>query len=101
MIPPVRYLKMADSAVQREKPAISPRNVSDQKRPFLEILKIKNSRDTKLVVGRELRKGNPSSKSIGRRRKIRIPFYHKPDRRRIWLDRESGQAIFDLGEIHA
>jgi hypothetical protein len=52
MIPAVRYLKSADSAVLREKPVIPPRNVSDQKRPFLEILKIKNSRDTKLAVRR-------------------------------------------------
>src|SRR6266567_7505498 len=47
------------------------------------------------MILRELRKGNPSSKSSGRGRKIRRPFYFKPDKRRTSLDPESGQAILD------
>src|SRR2546421_9583809 len=70
MIPLVRDLKNADSAVLREKPVISPRNISDSERPLPRIYKIKNSRDTKLVILRELRKGNPSSKRSGRRKEI-------------------------------
>jgi len=51
-------LKVGDSAVLREKPAISPGKVSTSQSTLPSILKIKISRDTKLTILRELRKGN-------------------------------------------
>jgi hypothetical protein len=48
MIPAVRYLKNADSAVLPEKPIISPGNGSGSGWTPPRILKIKISRDTKL-----------------------------------------------------
>src|SRR5437870_1846337 len=94
-------LKMADSAVLREKPVISPRKVPASGGPLPRIYKKILSRDTQLAIMRDLRKGNPSSKSIGRRRKIRILFYYKPDKPRTCPYPESGHAIFDLRHIHA
>jgi len=54
MVPLVRDLKNADSAVLRGKQVISPGNVSDGERTRPRILKIKNSRDTDLFFGRIL-----------------------------------------------
>jgi hypothetical protein len=96
MIPAVRYSKNADSAVLREKPIIPPRNASAIGRTLPRIYKKILSRDTKLAILRELRKGNPCSESSGRGRRIRRPFYSKPDNRRTSPKRESGQAISDL-----
>jgi len=50
-------LKMADSAVLREKPVISPRRVPASGGPLPRIYKKILSRDTKLAILRELRKG--------------------------------------------
>src|SRR6266480_5257194 len=51
--------KTADSPVLREKPAISPRNVSDSERTRPRIYKINLSRDTKQVFGRKLPQKSP------------------------------------------
>ncbi len=56
---------MADSAVLRDKPVISPGNVSASGRTLPRIYKKILSRDTKPAILRELRKGNPSSKIAG------------------------------------
>jgi hypothetical protein len=88
-------LKNDDYAVLREKPAVLPGNLSVSGRILPRIYKKILSRDTKLAILRELRKGNPSSKSSGRGRKIRQPFSFKPDNRRTSPKQESGQAISD------
>jgi len=53
MIPLVRDLKNADSAVLREKPIISPGNVSAGEWTLLEFRKKILSRDTKLAILKE------------------------------------------------
>src|SRR6266480_1774149 len=67
MIPQMPISKTADLAVLREKPAISPGKVSASGRTLPRIYKKILSSDTKPAILRELRKGNLSSKSNGRK----------------------------------
>jgi len=64
--------KTADSPVLREKPAISPRNVSDSERTRPRIYKINLSRDTKQVFGRKL-----PQKSLGIRPSVNLKLRNR------------------------
>jgi len=67
--------KTADQQVLLDKSAISPKTVSNGENTLPRIYKIKNSRDAKLAILKELRKGNPSFKRTERRKKLQTVLF--------------------------
>src|SRR5438309_7920281 len=96
-------LKMADSAVLREKPVISPRKVPASGGPLPRIYKKILSRDTKLAILRKLRKVIPPRRASGEEGKSAYLSITNPTSPEHALIRNRGMrfltyGIFTLGD---